>query len=99
MQKLHVLMLNYMTLTLTKGHMISAIYCPLLWPVISQMNELAIYPYTIAVGDNVKTYIFMTFDLERYPLTPKSIGFISDLYRSMVLIMSSLGLTMPGKRW
>ena len=68
---LHNLTLNYMTLTLTQGHMISAIYCPLLWPVILKKNKLDIYPYTIAVGGNVKTYISMTFDLENVPIDPK----------------------------
>ena len=71
MQILHTLTLNYMTLTLTQGHVISIIYCPLPWPIILKKNKLDIYPYTTAVGGNVKTYIFMTFDLENVPIDPK----------------------------
>ena len=41
------------------------------------------------MGGNVKSYIFVTLTL----------GFVSDLYPSMVLITSPLGLTMPEKKW
>ena len=71
MQILHILTLNYMTLTLTQGHMISAMYCLLPWPVILKKNQLDIYSYTSAVGGNVKTYILMTFDLENAPIDLK----------------------------
>ena len=39
----------------------------------------------------------MTLTLKMYPLTPKSIGFVSDLYSTIVLNTSPLGLTMPEK--
>ena len=34
-----------------------------------------------------------------YPLTPKSIGFVSDLYPTTVLNTRLLGLTLSEKRW
>ena len=71
MQILHTLTLNYMTLTLTQGHMISTMYCPLPWPVILKKNKVDIYPYTWTMGRNVKTNILMTFDLENAPIDPK----------------------------
>ena len=69
MQILHILTLNYMTLTLIQGHMILTIYCPLPCPVILKKNELNIYMYTWAVGGNSKSHIFMTLTLKMYPLT------------------------------
>ena len=51
MQIWHIWTLIYMTLT--QGHMISTIYCPLLLPVILKKNKLHIYPYTWAIVKNV----------------------------------------------
>ena len=49
------------------------------------------------MGGNDKTYIFMTLTLKMYPMTPKSIGFVSDLPAIMVPNINFLGLTMPEK--
>ena len=62
-----------------------------------KQNKLDISLYTRAVGGNVKSNIFMTLTLKMYPLTPKSTGFVFDLYPTMVLNTNPLGHTMPEK--
>ena len=71
MQILHILTLNYMTLTLTQGHMVLTIYCAHPCSVILKKNQLNIYSYTGAVVGNDKSYIIMTLTLKMYLLTPK----------------------------
>ena len=98
MQIWHFLALNFLTLTLNQGHVISTIYCPLPWTTISKKNKLHISPDTWVMVGNVKRYMFWwPLTLKMYPMTPESIGFVPDLYPTMVLNTNSLGLSMPAK--
>ena len=96
MQILNILTLNNMTLTLTQGHMVLTKYCPHPCSVILKKNELNIYPYTRAVVRNDKSYIFMTLTFKMYPLIPKSIAFVFDLYPTIVHNTNSPGHSMSG---
>ena len=60
-------------------------------------NDLDIYPYTWDVGGNDKNCIFVNFDIENVPIDPKSTGYVSDLYPTMVPNTNFLGLTIAEK--
>ena len=45
------------------------------------------------MGENVKTYILMTFDLDNAPTDIKSKVFVSDLYPILALTINPLGIT------